>query len=175
MSAKSQILEWGPFARTRRNHALEHATLQVMAEKTPHLRMAGYSDPRGFWLLGEAETADIEWAAQQALERLNNGEASLAVHPNCGTNLVTTGFLAGGLAWLGMLGAGRSGRDSGRDRFERLPFIITLVTLGILAAQPLGPYLQAHVTTDAATQGMEILSIERSMRGDVPLHRVLTH
>lgn len=169
MSVKSQFLDQGLFARTRRNHALEHATLQVLAEKTPRLRMAGYSDPGGFWLFGEAETVDIAQAAQQALERLNNGESSLAVHPNCGTNLVTTSFLAGGLAWLGMLGAVRS-----RERIERLPVIITLVTLGILAAQPLGPYLQAHVTTDAATQGMEILSIERSMRGDMPMHRVLT-
>lgn len=170
MSAKSQILEWGPFARVRRNHALEHATLQVMAETNPHLRMAGYSDMRGFWLIGESDTAEIEAAAHQALARLNNGEAGLAVHPNCGTNLVTTGFLAGALAWLGMLGVGRGSRD----RVERLPMVITLVTMGILAAQPLGPYLQAHVTTDAATQGMGIVSIERSKRGDAVVHRVLT-
>lgn len=170
MSAKSQILDWGPVARVRRNHALEHATLQVLAEKNPRLNMAGYSDSRGFWLIGEGDTQDIEVAAHEALARLNNGESSLAVHPNCGTNLVTTSFVAGALAWLGMLGAGRSGRE----RVERLPMVITLVTMGILAAQPLGPYMQAHVTTDAATQGMEIISIERSARGEIPLHRVLT-
>ena len=170
MAAKSQILEWGPFARVRRNHALEHATLQVIAEKNPRLHMAGYSDAGGFWLIGESETADIEAAAHEALARLNNGESDLAVHPNCGTNLVATGFLAGGLAWLSMLGVGRGSRE----RIERLPVVITLVTMGILAAQPLGPYLQAHVTTDAATQGMQIVSIERSARGDAPVHRVLT-
>lgn len=170
MSAKSQILDRGPLGRVRRNHALEHATLQVLAEKNPNLNMAGYSDPYGFWLIGEGDTQEIEAAAHEALERLNNGESNLAVHPNCGTNLVTTGFLAGGLAWLGMLGMGHSSRE----RIRRLPMVITLVTMGILAAQPLGPYMQAHVTTDAATQGMEIISIERSTRGEIPLHRVLT-
>ncbi len=170
MSSFEQALEWGPFSKIRRNHGLEHATLQVMAEKNPKLRMAGYSDPRGFWLVGEADTAEIEQAVQEALSRLNNGEANLAVHPNCGTNLVTTGFMAGAFAWLGMLGAGRSTRE----RFERLPMIISLVTLAMLAAQPVGPLVQKHVTTSPDTRGMRVLSVERVQRGDVPLHRVLT-
>jgi len=170
MSVLNQALEWGPFSRIRRNHALEHATLQVLAEKNPQLRMAGYSDPRGFWLVGEAETTKIEEGVHEALNRLNAGEHNLAIHPNCGTNLVTTGFLAGGFAWLGMLGSGRNSRE----RVERLPMVISLVTLAILIAQPLGPFVQAHVTTSAATQGMEIIKVERVQRGDVPMHRVLT-
>ncbi len=167
------VLDWGPFSRVRRNHALEHATLQVMAEKNPRLRMAGYSDPNGFWLVGEADTAEIEESAQQALERLRGGESTLAIHPHCGTNLVTTSLLAGAAAWIGMLGAGRTTRD----RLERLPMVISLVTLTMMASQPLGPYVQEHVTTSASPQGMErmqILKIERAQRGDVPLHRVLT-
>ncbi len=164
------ILDWGPFARIRRNHALEHATLQVLAEENPRLRMAGYSDPGGFWLVGDMDTAKIEQAAQQALIRLNGGEHSLAIHPHCGTNLVTTGFLAGAFAWLAMLGAGRSTRD----RVERLPMVISLVTLGMMVAQPLGPKVQEYVTTSPETEGMRIVSIERTQRGDVPLHRVLT-
>ncbi len=167
------VLDWGPFSRVRRNHALEHATLQVMAEKNPRLRMAGYSDPNGFWLAGEADTAEIEQSVRQALDRLRGGESNLAIHPHCGTNLVTTGLLAGAAAWIGMLGAGRTTRD----RLERLPMVISLVTLTMMAAQPLGPYVQEHVTTSASPQGMEqmeILKIERSQRGDVPLHRVLT-
>jgi hypothetical protein len=170
MSVFQQVLNWGPVSRVRRNHGLEHATLQVMAEKNPQLKMAGYSDTKGFWLLGEAETADIEASARQALERLRGGEANLAVHPNCGTNLVTTGFLAGGFAWLSMIGAGRETRD----RVERLPMVISLVTLAMILAQPLGPMVQAKVTTSAATRGLEIVSVERTQRGNVPLHRVLT-
>jgi hypothetical protein len=168
------VLDWGPFSRVRRNHALEHATLQVMAEKNPKLRMAGYSDPGGFWLVGEADINEIEQSAQQALNRLRGGESSLAIHPHCGTNLVTTSLLAGAAAWLGMLGTGRTNRD----RIERLPMVISLVALTMMASQPLGPYVQEHVTTSASPQGMEnmqILKIERVQRGEVPLHRVLTH
>ncbi len=170
MSILDRLLNWEPFYRIRRNHALEHATLQVLAEKNPALRMAGYSDPNGFWLVGSIATALVEEAAAEALLRLQNGEKSLAIHPHCGTNLVTTGFLAGSFAWLGMLGAGRSTRD----RIERLPFIITLVTLAVFLSQPLGPFLQSKVTTSPAAMGMRLLRIEYSQRGEVPMHRVLT-
>lgn len=170
MSTWNQVLEWGPFARIRRNHALEHATLQVMAERIPHLRMAGYSDQRGFWLIGEAETAQIEEGVRLALNRLNGGEHQLAIHPNCGTNLVTSAVMAGGFAWLGMLGV--DGKP--RKQAERLPTVISLVALALLIAQPLGPLVQARLTTSAATQGMEIIKVERVQRNGAPLHRVLT-
>jgi hypothetical protein len=60
---------------------------------------------------------------------------------------------------------------------ERLPMVISLVALTMMASQPLGPYVQEHVTTSASPQGMEkmqVLKIERMQRGDMPLHRVLT-
>lgn len=171
MSVLDQLLTWGPVFRVRRNHALEHATLQILSEKNPNLRMAGYSDPNGFWLIGEIETRQVEEGVRQALTRLRGGEHTLAVHPHCGTNLVTSGFLAGAFAWLAMLGAGRTARE----RVERLPMVITLVTLGLMVAQPLGPKVQEYVTTSPEMQGMEIVDITRVQRGDVPLHRVLTH
>lgn len=170
MSVFDQALRWGPVFRTRRNHALEHATLQVLAEKHPHMRAAGYSDPNGFWLIGDMDTGDVEQAVGQAVARLQGGEHSLAIHPHCGTNLVTTGFLAGSFAWLGMIGANRSFRD----KLERWPLIVSMVTLAVFLAQPLGPFLQAKVTTSPEAQGLKGISIERSQRGEVPVHRVLT-
>ncbi len=171
------VLDWGPFSKVRRNHALEHATLQVLSEKNPRLKMAGYSDPNGFWVIGDVETQELEESAQQALTRLRGGESNLAIHPNCGTNLVTTSLLAGAAAAIGMLGAGRSTRE----RVERLPMVVSLVALTMMASQPLGPYMQEHVTTSATREGMEgmqILKVERTQRrfqsGDAPLHRVLT-
>ncbi len=164
------ILDWGPISRIRRNHALEHATLQLMAQDNPYLRMAGYSDPSGFWLIGHAPTEVILAAARQAVERLEGGEYSLAVHPNCGTNFVTSGVLAGTLAWLGMAGTGRGLRS----KLERWPIVISLVTLAMIFAQPLGPWVQEYVTTSAVMKGMRVVGIDRRMRGDVPLHHVLT-
>lgn len=157
--------------RVRRNHALEHATLQVLAEKYRGLRMAGYSDPKGFWLIGNVETEQVREAAEQALTRLRNGEHTLAIHTNCGTNMAATGLVAGSFAWLGMLGAGKSARG----RLERWPLVVTLVTLGIILAQPLGPYLQKHFTTFIPNQEMKILQIERYNSREMPTHRVFTY
>lgn len=171
------VLDWGPFSRVRRNHALEHATLQVMSEKNPRLKMAGYSDPNGFWVMGDVDTQQLEESVNQALTRLRGGESKLAIHPHCGTNLVTTSLLAGAAAAIGMLGSGRSTRE----RVERLPMVVSLVALTMMASQPLGPYMQEHVTTASSPEGFEglqVMKVERLQRrtqsGDTPLHRVLT-
>ena len=163
-------LDWGPVSRVRRNHALEHATLQVLANRTPGLRMAGYSDAKGFWLMGDVATPEVQEAAVEALQRLEGGEHSLAIHPNCGTNFVAAGLLAGSLAWIAMLGS----EGDWKRRLERWPILISLVTLGMIAAQPLGPLLQARVTTAAVPRGMRVVAVRREQRGDMPVHRILT-
>jgi hypothetical protein len=46
-----------------------------------------------------------------------------------------------------------------RERRERFPQVILLNALMILLARPLGAWLQANVTVDAALDGAEITSI----------------
>ena len=165
------ILDWGPLSRIRRNHGLEHATLRILAQRNPAYRMAGYSDTQGFWMLGAVPTEEVRSACQEALLRMAAGEHSLAVHSNCGTNYAAAGVVAGSVAWLAMLGA-----DSDwRKRLDRWPVLITLITVALILAQPLGPFLQAHVTTDGHPRGMRIHSIQRQTRGEMPVHRVLTN
>src|SRR5258706_10996068 len=79
---------------TRRNHGLEHATVHVLSSRIKNLSIAGRSDGSGFWLMGDVSTEQVESAAAEALKRMQNGEHELAVHPNCGTGLVTTGIMA---------------------------------------------------------------------------------
>ena len=69
---------WGLINRVRRNHALEHATLQVLARSNPHGRLAGYSAWNGFWVLGAVSTDALASAVEEALRRLRGGEVSLA-------------------------------------------------------------------------------------------------
>jgi hypothetical protein len=164
------VLDWGPFSRIRRNHALEHATLQVLAKRNPAYRMAGYSDARGFWMMGEVPSAEVQDAVTEALLRLEGGEHNLAIHPNCGTNFVAAGMLAGSLAWIAMLGS----EGNWKQRLERWPILVSLVTLGMILAQPLGPFLQARFTTAAAPRGMRVVGIQREQRGETPVHRILT-
>lgn len=164
------ILESAVIARIRRNHGLEHATLQMLSKQFPRLAMAGYSYPGGFWLLGDVATETVQSAAEEALERLRNGEHELAVHPGCGTNYLTAGVLAGLGSGLAMLGAGRRVRD----KLERLPLAFMLATLGVILAQPLGRTLQEQVTTDGKPGNLHIIEIMRFEQGSMVLHRVRT-
>jgi hypothetical protein len=170
MSDSFNLLTWGPVSRTRRNHALEHATIQILGLKNPFLKLAGYSTPDGFWVAGDISTDSLCLAVEDALTRLRGGEFGLAVHPNCGTNFVASGFLAGIAAWLGMQGTG----TSFRRKLDRLPLVISLVTVVLILAVPLGPYLQTNVTTEPKIGGLKVIRIERSMRQNLPLHRIVT-
>jgi hypothetical protein len=163
------ILDLPAIARIRRNHGLEHATITILSQHFPHRPLAGYSYPSGFFLLGDVPTEEVRAAVVQALFRMSNGERTLAVHPNCGTNLIVSGFVAGALAWLGMAGA----KDK-RDKVERLPLVITLVMLGFILSQPLGPKIQEHITTSGDPQGMVIVDIFPFRFGRFSLHRVIT-
>ena len=138
----SNLLDSPVILATRRNHGLEHATINILSGHFPGKALAGHSNPVGFFILGNVPTESVREAVTEALARLRNGEARLAVHPGCGTNYVVAGALAGTLAWLGMTGA-----KSGRQRLERLPLMILLSALGVMVSQPLAPVIQQRITT----------------------------
>jgi hypothetical protein len=156
--------------RIRRNHGLEHATLNVLAKRNPNISLAGHTDLGGFWILGDIDTPELKAAVEQALRRLNAGDKHLAVHPNCGTNLAVAGLLSTLAGLLGMVGAGRRLRD----KLERLPFAVALATLALMLARPLGLILQANITTSADMTGLTIAHIRATQRGWVRAHRVQT-
>jgi hypothetical protein len=163
------ILDIPILSRIRRNHGLEHATISLLTQRFPYRRMAGYSYPGGFFLLGDVPTDQVREVVAQALSRMNNGERYLAVHPNCGTNYAVSGLVAGLLAWLGMAGA-----KSKRDQLRRLPLVISLATLGIILSVPLGPKVQEHITTSGDPQGLSIVDIFPIRFGQFSMHRVIT-
>jgi hypothetical protein len=163
------ILDIPVLSRIRRNHGLEHATITVLSQRFPYRPLAGYSFPTGFILLGDVPTEQVREAVFEALSRMNNGERTLAIHPNCGTNYVASGFVAGALAWLGMAGV----KDK-RDRVERLPLVIALAILGFILSQPLGPKIQETITTSGDPQGLSVVDISPLRFGQSNLHRVTT-
>jgi len=157
-------------SRIRRNHGLEHATLHILSQRFPRKNMAGHSDMKGFWILGDVPTEEVNSAVQEALTRLQSGEEQLAVHPNCGTNFATAGISAGLAASLAMFGAG----NRLRNKLERIPLAITLATLALIIAQPLGMKVQKEITTSGQPEGLEVVEIRQTRRGRVPAHRILT-
>lgn len=159
-----------PVSRLRRNHGLEHATLHILSEKYPRLSMAGHSDLGGFWILGDVDLDEVTSAVDEALQRMQSGEHNLSIHPNCGTNYVATGLLAGTAAWLGMMGSGRGVRD----KVERLPMVVGLATLALMFGQPLGMALQSRVTTSGKPENLRVNRITATQRGKVRAYRVET-
>lgn len=172
MTILTNMLQNSAVYRMRRNHALEHATLNLLAKHAPNLRLAGYSDGGGFWVLGEVSLDALQDAVAEALVRLQNGESSLAIHANCGTNYVVPGFFAGTAAWLATLGSAED--DSFNEKMDRWSLVVLLVTVAFLLFRPLGPVVQRVVTTDAEVSGMQITGILRSERSRMVLHRVAT-
>src|SRR5512135_1904889 len=95
----------------RQNHAVEHATVTLLSQRIPGVPLMGRSDLQGFTLFGDADTHLIEEVTNEALGRLQAGESELAVHPNCGTNLVTAGMLSGLAAMFAASGRNRTWAD----------------------------------------------------------------
>ena len=99
------ILEFPHILSARRNHAVEHATLKVLARKYDDKTLAGHSNPTGFFLFGDMSTDDVRAAINEAMTRLRAGEGDLAIHPGCGTNMATSMVVPAAFAWLPFQGA----------------------------------------------------------------------
>jgi len=94
--------------RTRQNHALEHATINVLEERFGRQAVfIGLARPNGFYLRGPASPALIEEAAGEALSRLRAGETRLALRSQCGTSVFAANLLLSVAVLIALLGLGR--------------------------------------------------------------------
>ncbi len=172
------LLDIPLISRVRRNHALEHATMQVLSEHHRELRLAGRSSLWGFYIYGDVPTDRVLAAAQEGLRRLKAGQRQMAIHPNCGSNLVVAGTLAGLGTFLTLGGLSES-RDKSRlsnwtERISRLPLACAVAMLGIIVARPLGAAFQAHVTTQADVGDLRVVGVTRERRASILVHHVRT-
>ena len=149
------IFQFGPVRATRRNHALEHATVHVLQEQLQTLRVSGYSTQRGFVLISNSPELGIKEAAHEALRRLREGQRHLAIHPQCGTNLAVQGLLCTLIGYLGFAGAGW------RRALTRLNPVSLFMLLVALFAPILGMSAQKHLTTDGKVGWLEIASVSQ--------------
>lgn len=160
------ILDIPPFLATRRNHAVEHATLKILARKYEDKNLAGHSNPTGFFLFGDLAMNDIRDAIHEAMTRLRAGEHELAIHPGCGTNLATSMLLPATFAWVPFQGA-----RSLRWRLLLIPVALVFAVFGYLLSKPLGPWMQRNVTTQADLGDLQLVDITRVRKG---VYRVIT-
>lgn len=138
------------WSTTRRNHAIEHATIAVLfLRRGRALPVAGRSDHRGFFIRGPFSAEEVESAAAEAIERLAAGERHLAVTHLCGTNIAVTGIFAGAAA----LAAG------GRRFHAGWPAALGVAMIAAAAAGRAGLFLQRHVTLDPDVHGATIVRV----------------
>jgi Domain of unknown function (DUF6391) len=138
--------------RIRQNHALEHATITILSGMVPDLRVSARSSSRGFIIFGDVDLGQLRRALNEALYRLQAGESQLAIHPNCGTNIVV-GFA---MLTVGTL----LGMTSSRPRTRVASAALSSVA-GIAAARPLGELVQKYVTTLPDLEGVHVTDIFR--------------
>lgn len=130
----------------RRNHALEHATVNVLEETYGPTNLSGYAVEDGFLIRGFADPLVIYNAALVGLRRIQNGEKGLAIHKRCGTSLAITNLFGSVLFILVLLLTGQA----------TIWTMFLAIMLGGLVGPTLGALTQKYVTTSTDLANVEI-------------------
>jgi S-ribosylhomocysteine lyase LuxS involved in autoinducer biosynthesis len=153
-------------SRTRRNHALEHATIHVLSEHHHNFSAQGNSTPAGFHLniYGDLNEESIAAAVDEAYRRMQNGERQLAVHPNCGTVLLTTATMVAVASQLAFVFEQRRQHQEQATILTSLAALPSAVLAGVVAliiSRPLGMTLQARYTTDGDLGNLRVVGVSK--------------
>lgn len=153
-------------SRTRRNHGLEHATIHVLSEKYKNFSAQGNSTHQGFFLniYGDLPEEAVTEAVEEAYKRMKAGEEHLAVHPNCGTVLLTTATM--------VVLASQAALLVEQKRFKRidsslsmlingLPSAVMAGVLALIVSRPVGLAIQEKYTTEGNLGDLRITRIRR--------------
>ena len=159
----TSFLDAAPIGAVRRHHGIEHATVHILSARNPQLTLVGKADTTGFNIYGEVARDELLAAAHEAVLRLQNGESNLAVHPRCGTNLLTAGLFT---ALAAILALGR------KPSIKKLPDVILATTLAAFVAQPLGMQFQARVTTSPDALGARVVGVREQSWGNLKIQHV---
>jgi len=155
----SQILD-----RIRRNHALEHATINVLSQKFKGFSAQGNSTPGGFNLniYGDIERESVIAAVDEAYDRLQKGESKLALHPNCGTVLLTTATMAA-VAAQATLSLERRRQNHPTYNLPMLiaalPLTILAIFVAIIVSKPVGMTVQEKYTVDPDLGDLKVVNV----------------
>lgn len=148
-----QIIKIAKEPKTRKNHSLEHATINVLEEiYNRSLRIEGLADERGFSLSGPdlPMPHEVIAATREGKSRLISGERELALHPRCGTSIAAANLLFSFMFVVVLL------------KYGHLSFLNAAMAflLSNLLSKPFGRYLQRWFTTYPDVRDVEVLGIE---------------
>lgn len=146
-----QIIEIATNKPLRKNHALEHATINVIEERWGRRGpLSGYARENGYYIIGPVDPDTLEWASREAWERLSRGERELAIHSKCGTSIAVASFTTALIFILLLI-------------FTHTINIFLLI-LSVLLGQIFGPFIgeftQKYFTTDPDVRNIRIVGVE---------------
>ena len=147
-----QILKIAFDRRVRKNHSLEHATINVLEERYGRtLQAGGLAHSNGFSLSGPdlPEPYEVMSAVREGPFRMINGEKDLAIHPRCGTSIAEANFILS-LVFIIILFSSHN--------FNILNVIVAFLLANILA-KPFGRILQRYFTTYSVVDDVAIQDI----------------
>ena len=150
LSAPGRFLAVATNRRLRQNHALEHATLNVLEERAGPPRLQGLSREEGFALRGFADPDEVRSAAEEGLARLKSGETGLAIHSRCGTTIAAANLASSLIFLVALLGLGR---------LSLLTVVLAMV-LANLTGPLFGRFFQRFLTTSADVRDVFIVEFE---------------
>jgi hypothetical protein len=145
--------------RARQNHALEHATINILENEYGYSRLAGLSLEDGFFIFGLDEPELVLEASKEGLIRLQKGDKELALHRQCGTSTGISLFLFSLLFLIFFFFSG----------------LLVWFPLALLLAIILSPYLglltQQLVTTSSDVNNLVIAGVTTAIPAEkgVPL------
>lgn len=151
ITVPKQIWRVAKSQNIKRNHAIEHATINVLEQLAGHhLNISGLSREDGFYIAGIQNPEMVEDAAIQGLKLLKQGNCQLAIHRRCGTDIAIANFLSALIFLILLFTTGM---------FSLLNIIIALL-LSNLISPYLGEYVQKYFTTSCDVANMEIVGLE---------------
>jgi hypothetical protein len=151
-------------SRVRRNHGLEHATIHVLSEKHKNFSAQGNSNHKGFILniYGDISENAVADAVEEAFSRMKKGEHHLAVHPNCGTVLLTTATMAALTAQATFAIEQHRQKQPNMNLsvlLNALPTAVLAVVFSLIISKPIGVHLQAQYTVEGDLREMQLHSV----------------
>ncbi|MBM7555511.1 sRNA-binding carbon storage regulator CsrA [Halanaerobacter jeridensis] len=134
----------------RKNHALEHATVNILEKKYGYSNLSGLAEENGFYINGVINPKDVKVAAQEGLLRLQQGERNLVVHKQCGTSLTVANLVSAVVFILLLLLTGV---------FSLLNMLLAIIIANFIGPQ-LGVWVQKNYTTSYQVDNMEINGVQ---------------
>lgn len=166
ITVPQQVINIAKNKAIRRNHTLEHATINVLEKNAGgKLPLSGLAQKNGFIISGAQDPNLVVEAAREGLSLLKRGECQLAIHRDCGTSRAIANFLAAVLFLIFLVWTRH--------------FSILAIVIALLLANLLGPYLgelsQKYFTTSCDVEGLEIVGIEPKFRSEGPDNILLNY